>query len=203
MPHREDARTNSGADDRNAPPADGGGAAPNAREAWAAFRAKYARSVRRYFERDPQLRAAADEIRRMVEDVLNEGFALTWPTAPDDHRVQSVLQRLEREAARESKRRVRREVPLEEIGELSERLYVDLLATTERDERLAWLERRLNKLSARDRLVIEGRLDGNSEGEIARELGCAVPSVQRRRHRVLERLRREARMLPTCPDRKS
>lgn len=203
MAGREDARTNAGADDWKATPTDGGGAAPNASMAWAVFQRRYARSVRRYFERDPRLRAAADEIRRMVEDVLNEGFALTWHAAQDDSSVRSVLQRLEREAAREAKRRVRREVPLEEIGELSERLYVDPLATTERDERPAWLERRLNKLSARERLVIEGRLDGKSEEEIARELGCAVPSVKRRRHRVLERLRREARMLPTCPDRKS
>jgi DNA-directed RNA polymerase specialized sigma24 family protein len=159
-----------------------------------AFRKSYARGVRCYFERDRQLRAAPDEIQRMLEDVLSEGFALTWPAAQDD-RVQPVLQRLERDAARECRRRMRHEVSLEVFGDLPNGAEADLLAVIERRERWSWFQRRVGKLSARDRLVIEGRLDGRCDEDLARELDCVVSTVKKRRYRIMDALRREARRL--------
>ena len=61
----------------------------------------------------------------------------------------------------------------------------------EKEELLAALRRELAKLEKLDRIILQMAMSGISEAAIGREVGLSQKGVNKRKHRLLEQLRKQ------------
>jgi RNA polymerase sigma-70 factor (ECF subfamily) len=120
-----------------------------------------------------------------AEDLTSDTFVRAWTArgAIREASVRAYLLTIARNLWRDSRRRDRRLVPLEDAGELA----VD--ATAERLADLRWTERQLAQIAAGDRhaLLLHSR-DGLSYEEVARRLDISVGAVKSRIFRARQAL---------------
>jgi RNA polymerase sigma factor (sigma-70 family) len=120
-----------------------------------------------------------------AEDLTSDTFVRAWTARGTirDATVRAYLLTIARNLWRDSRRRDRRLVPLEDAGELA----VD--ATAERLADLHWTERQLAQIAAGDRqaLLLHSR-DGLSYEEVAHRLDISVGAVKSRIFRARQAL---------------
>ena len=158
---------------------------------WVDFMDRWAGLVRRYFK---WIRCDRQELDELTMDVLSDAY-VALQDIPRGGGAEQVVRAMAREASSEQKRLMRRRDRSEVLGDIEDDTEAHE-AALRREALWEWLVSLLRGLPEHQRLIIERRLDGVGDVEIAAELGYTVQSVWSLRTRGMRSLRAVAESSP-------